>query len=190
MGHLRLVLRRASIDDFEAVRSLLMAASRWLRTKDTDQWAAPWPDRNERDERIMQAIEAGRTWIAWDHSRPAATLTASPNHHGIWPETEGRELAVYVRRITVRREYSGIGLGGQLLDWAGMRAARDYGARWVRVDVWTTNKRLHAYYEKRGFAYLGLSPVDGYPSAALFQKPVDEIEPLDASLFWEFPRTA
>lgn len=193
MGQLPLlVLRRADVADFEAVRSLLKEASRWLGTKNTDQWAIPWPDENGRNTNIRRAIRAGRTWIVLDgDSQPAATLTTSPNHHGIWPEQNGQyEPAVYVRRITVSRRYAGLGLGSQLLDWAGLRASHEYGARRVRVDVWTTNKRLHAYYEKQGFAYRGLSPVPGYPSAALFEKPVDEIEPLDAPLFWEYPRTA
>lgn len=41
MGILRLVLRRAQTADSWAVRSLLAEASRWLGTKDTDQWAQP-----------------------------------------------------------------------------------------------------------------------------------------------------
>jgi len=192
MGQLGLlVLRRATPGDFEAVRSLLREASRWLGTRNTDQWAVPWPDENGRNTNIKRAIRAGRTWIAWDDSRPVATLTASPNHHMIWPAANGQEPAVYVRRITVSRrpEYAGHGLGGQLLDWAGLRANRDYGARWVRVDVWTTNTKLHDYYVNQGFQEVGRSPVPDYPSAVLFQKSVGEIKPPAAPLFREDPWT-
>jgi ribosomal protein S18 acetylase RimI-like enzyme len=187
MGPLPFVLRRASAADSWAVRSLLTEATQWLGTKGTDQWAKPWPDENGRDERVRGAIDAGRTWVAWDGARPVATLTASPNHHGIWPEGDGLEAAVYVRRIAVSRDlkYAGQGLGGQLLDWAGLRASRGYGARWVRVDVWTTNTRLHKYYQDQGFEEYGRSPIPGYPSAALFQKLVEEIKPIDTPLFWE-----
>jgi len=110
----------------------------------------------------------------------------------VWPEENGREPAVYVRRITVRRnrEYAGRGLGGQLLDWAGLRANRDYGARWIRVDVWTTNLGLHDYYRRQGFQFSGLCPIPGYPSAALFQKPVNEIKFPEAPLFLEEAGTA
>src|SRR5215470_13032984 len=190
MGQLRLlVLRRATPGDFEAVRSLLREASLWLGTRNTDQWAVPWPDENGRNTNIKRAIRAGRTWIVLhDQSQPAATLTVSPNHHGIWPEADGRDPAVYVRRITVSRRFAGQGLGSQLLDWAGLRASGEYGARWVRVDVWTTNSRLHRYYEDQGFEECGRSPIPGYPSAKLFQKPVDEIKPIDAPLFREDPQ--
>ena len=161
MGQLPFVLRPAEAADYAAVRSLLTEASWWLeREKDTDQWAKPWPDANGRKERIKKAIEAGRTWIAWDDAMPVATLTTSPNDHKIWPAEHALEPAVYVRRITVSRSptYAGRGLGGQLLDWAGLRASRDYGARWVRVDVWTTNTELHAYYRSLGIQVLRLLP--------------------------------
>ena len=147
MGELRLVLRRASEEDFEAVRNLLTEASRWLRRKGTSQWALPWPNENGRNKNIRRAIRAGRTWIVWDGNLAAATLTASPNHHEIWPSENWHEQAVYVRRLAVSRRYAGRGLGGQLLDWAGIRASREYGALWIRVDVWTTNIGLH---DKRG----------------------------------------
>jgi hypothetical protein len=35
---------------------------------------------------------------------------------------------------------------------AGTKAA-DEGADWLRVDIWTTNKRLQHYYLCRGFTY-------------------------------------
>jgi ribosomal protein S18 acetylase RimI-like enzyme len=189
MGRLLLALRRAGANDFEAVLGLVIEASQWLRTKDTDQWAVPWPDANGRKERITRAIGAGRIWIAWDGNLAAATLTASPNHHQVWPPENWPERAVYVRRITVSRTYSGLGLGGQLIDWAGLRASREYGARWIRADVWTTNTELHGYYRRQGFEYAGLSPVPGYPSAALFQKPTDQIRPPEAPLFRDAPES-
>ena len=191
MGRLELVLRRAGTHDYGAISGLRTEARQWLRTQSTDQWAEPWPSEAAREQRMLGAIRAGRTWVAWDDSRPVATLTASPNHHMIWPEENGRDPAVYVRRITVsrRREYAGHGLGGQLLDWAGLRANRDYGALWVRVDVWTTNTKLHDYYVNQGFEEVGRSPVPDYPSAVLFQKSVGEIKPPAAPLFREDPWT-
>ena len=185
MGELRLVLRRASEEDFEAVRNLLTEASRWLRRKGTSQWALPWPNENGRNKNIRRAIRAGRTWIVWDGNLAAATLTASPNHHEIWPSENWHEQAVYVRRLAVSRRYAGRGLGGQLLDWAGKRASREYGALWIRVDVWTTNVGLHDYYRRQGFEYCGLSPVPGYPSAALFQRATDQLRSTGEPLFRE-----
>jgi GNAT superfamily N-acetyltransferase len=128
VGELRLDLCRARLHDLGAISGLLREASLWLRTKRTDQWAEDWPSEDIRRKRVRAAIRAGRTWIAWDARVAAATVTASPNHHGIWPEENRRDPAVYVRRLVVSRRYAGLGLGAQLLDWAGLRVDRHYGA--------------------------------------------------------------
>ena len=91
---------------------------------------------------------------------------------------------MYVCRLVINRAFARQGLGAALLDWAGLRARRWYGARWIRVDVWTTNTRLHAYYQRQGFGFCGFSEAfRHYPSAALFQKetsryPADRAEPV------------
>ncbi len=186
MGELRLDLCPARLHDLGAVSGLLKEASLWLRTKHTDQWAEDWPSEDARRQRVRAAIRAGRTWIAWDAVAAAATVTASPNDHGIWPEENRRDPAVYVRRLVVSRRYAGLGLGAQLLDWAGQRAERDYGARWIRVDVWTTNSALHDYYRDQGFGFCGFcQTIAGYPAAALFQKRTDHIKPPGLLLFEE-----
>jgi GntR family transcriptional regulator len=191
VGRLRLALCRASADDLGHIQDLIDEASKWLRTMSTDQWAKPWPSEDGRKRRIQAAIRAGRTWIAWDGARPAATLTTSPNHHEIWPHEYRRDPAVYVRRLVVGRRYSKLGLGAQLLDWAGLRASREYGARWVRVDVWRTNKGLHAYYLEQSFEFCGFcATIANYPSAALFQKRTDLISPPETPLFYEVPGAA
>jgi GNAT superfamily N-acetyltransferase len=183
-----LVLRRASPDDYGAVIGLQREAEDWLRTMSTDQWAQAWPSEDVLEQRIREAIRVDRTWIAWDGAVPAATVTASPNHHEIWPGEARRDRAVYVRRLVVSRDpkYAGHGLGAQLLDWAGLRASREYGARWVRVDIRTTNTKLHKYYRDQGFGFCGFCEwIADYPSAALFQKPIDEIKPVEDILFRE-----
>jgi hypothetical protein len=188
MGQLRLVLRRARTHDYGEVTSLFEATRRWLWTKGTDQWQQPWPNEAVRNLRVWAAMQAGRTWVAWDESVVAATVTVSPNHHGIWPEKYWADPAVYVRRLVVGRSYSGLDLGGQLLRWAGLRAACDYGAHWIRVDVWTTNTALHDYYRDQGFESHGLyERVPRYPSAALFQRPTDRINAPEVSPFREIP---
>jgi GNAT superfamily N-acetyltransferase len=183
-----LVIRRASIHEIGTVQRLIEAAAQWLGSKNTDQWASPWPSEQARTQRILTGLRSGRTWIAWDRQRPAATITADPNDYQAWPADLQGDPAVYVSRLVVSRPYAGRGLGAQLVDWAGLRARREHGADWVRVDVWTTNTALHGYYEQLGFELCGwCASIPGYPSAALFQKPTGEIAHLDAPLFQEVP---
>jgi GNAT superfamily N-acetyltransferase len=79
-----------------------------------------------------------------------------------------------VRRIIVRRRYARLGLGAALLDWAVDVAERDHVTELIRIDVRTTNLKLHAYYE--GLRFTRCPDAQGlgdYPSQALFERCVD-----------------
>lgn len=184
-----LLLCQATEDQHADILELIDSVREWLRTIGTDQWKAPWPNANGRSERILAALQAGRTWVVLDGPRLAATVTVSPNDHNIWPPENRRDPAVYVRRLVVSRDYAGRGLGAQLLDWAGLRGAREHGARRVRVDLWTTNTRLHDYYRGQGFEFCGFcESIADYPSAALFQKRTDQIALAETPIFDEVPQ--
>jgi len=178
-----LILSLAAADDMPEVISLIEEAAAWLRTKNTDQWARPWPSQAGRDSRILADIGRGKTWIGWDRAVPAVTITADPGADPHWPDDLRRDPAVYVHRLVVGRRYKGAGLGAALLDWAGQAARRDHGARWIRVSAWTTNLDLHAYYRRQGFTACGLHPDDGYPSRARFQKPTAHLPASRPDLF-------
>jgi len=166
--------------DLDAVSGLVREAAEWLRTsKDTDQWARPWPDRIRQRERMLNDLLKGKTWLVWDGETVAATITVDTdepvdlNEQPVWPERERYRSALYVRRIVVAREYAGRGLGAALLDWAALVAKRDHQAALIRIDVWTTNLELHAYYEAQRFIRLpGRDPASlpDYPSQALFER--------------------
>jgi GNAT superfamily N-acetyltransferase len=165
----------------EAIIGLIDEAAAWLKTKDTDQWAAPWPNRPARDARVLRDLKLGRTWLAkGGHHAPVATITCSPSgNRRLWTAEEQLESAVYVARLIVSRKCEGQGIGEALVNWAGERARRDWCAKWIRIDVWTTNEALHNYYEKRGFQRYTTRVFDEgeyYPSAALFQKPTAELD--------------
>jgi GNAT superfamily N-acetyltransferase len=178
VGELPLALHRATLRDHDVIIDLIEAAAEWLRTKNTDQWAQPWPSEEDRAHRIRQDLTAGKTWIAWEGGTPAATITADSAENPIWPAETRCDPAVYACRLVVSRAFSGRGLGAALLDWSGLRARQRYGARWVRVDVWTTNIGLHSYYLRQGFRFCGFSEAFRYyPSAALFQKETERIRP-------------
>jgi GNAT superfamily N-acetyltransferase len=160
---------------------LIEEAARWLRGRDTDQWAEPWPDRRGRDERVRRGVELGQTWIVWDGDVPAATMTISPRANpDVWRD-KAEDAAVYIHRLVVSRAYAGLGLGGVMIDWAVQRELRTRRVDWVRVDVWTTNADLHDYYERQGFIRCGSCPDPRYPSGALFQKAADDALKTDTS---------
>jgi len=162
----------ANLDTLVAFRD---QAAAWLASKGIDQWQEPWPTPDLMVEGMLASIEAGGTFIVWDDDTPAATITinrfAKPE---LWTEEEAAQPALYAHKVTVDRAYGGQGLGAELLDWAGTKAA-DEGADWLRVDVSTANERLQHYYLRQGFTYVRTVVLPHNPSGALFQRPAQRI---------------
>ena len=180
MGSHPFVLRLAGPGDLDNVAGLVREASAWLRSEGIDQWRAPWPDRAGQRERILNDLFKGKTWLVRDGQTVAATITIDTdepldlNERPVWPPDKSQRPALYVRRVTVSRRYAGRGLGGALLDWAADVAKRDHGAELIRIDVRTTNKKLHAYYERQRFTRCrDPEGLGDYPSQALFEREVD-----------------
>jgi GNAT superfamily N-acetyltransferase len=177
-------LSPATPQDLRKVLRLVRGASKWLRIrKGTDQWATPWPDPVRYRERLRSDLILGKTWLVWDDTTVAGTITldtdepfAAPGEP-VWPADKRHELALYVRRMIVKRSYGGKGIGAALLDWAADVAKREHGASLIRVDVWTTNKNLHEYYLDQRFTPCpGRDPqaLGNYPSQALFERDIDQ----------------
>jgi GNAT superfamily N-acetyltransferase len=149
--------------DLPSILGFRREASEWLRQRGIDQWSNPFPP-----EGILATIEAGETWMAWDGTVPAATITvAREGEPELWDQFERAEPAIYCHKLTVARAYAGMGIGAELLDWAG-GIAHDEDRRWLRLDAWDTNSALHDYYRRQGFWYIRAA--DRPPSGALFQR--------------------
>ncbi len=179
-------VRLATPADLEVILGLIDDAAGWLRTRNTNQWSKPWPNRLERDLRVVRGLMACRTWLVEDDGIPVATVTYRPDgNQDLWTDEEQSESAVYMSRLVINRAYAGQGVGADLTNWAGARARREFGAQTLRIDVWTDNYRLHEYYMGRGFTYLRKHEDETYPSAALFAKAAADIKVAPESLFRE-----
>jgi ribosomal protein S18 acetylase RimI-like enzyme len=190
-------IRPAQLSDMPAIIDLIDQAAGWLHAeKGTDQWQRPWPDPAARDQRIRRGIKCDRTWIVENPNVPAdsprrlvGTVSCGPGgNRKLWTQRERNEPAVYISRLIVSREYKGSGIGAALINWASLRGIRQWGAEYVRLDVWTTNLELQAYYKAQKFTHVRTCDFDDwweYPSAALFQKPAADVDAKDAKLFRE-----
>jgi GNAT superfamily N-acetyltransferase len=165
--------------DLGVVLGLIEDARRWLKTQGTDQWAEPWPDKEQRDARVRTGLENKKTWILRQGDNAVATVTVANWHNPkVWVngscQADLTERAVYLHRLITARKYAGRGLAELLINWAAARARAKYGAKWIRIDVWGTNTDLHRFYQSLGFAPCGRCPDPSYPSGALFQKPLSK----------------
>ncbi|MFD0310002.1 GNAT family N-acetyltransferase [Streptomyces sp. NPDC127119] len=124
-------------------------AAAWLARLGSDQWQRSYPA-----DFLLATIKAGVVFMVMDGETTAATITLTPEvEAGLWTEQELSEPSRFINKLTVARTHAGQDLGGRLLDWAGDRAYRD-GAKWLRLDAWTTNEPLQQYYLRQGFEHV------------------------------------
>ncbi|MFG1608344.1 GNAT family N-acetyltransferase [Actinoplanes sp. NPDC049265] len=161
-----LVIRAARESDRDIVAGLWNGASAWLRQLGQDQWQYP-----VKLDGIEAAIEAGTCWLI---EQPpyvtVATVTldrfADPR---LWLPEDKPEDGRYVHRLVVSRDAGIRHLGSAVLDWASMRTEAA-GARWLRLDAWTSNTQLHKYYLEHGFHLVRTVQAPGIPSGVLFER--------------------
>ncbi|MFH9977827.1 GNAT family N-acetyltransferase [Streptomyces sp. NPDC017179] len=170
-------ITNAAPADLDQLLSFRKEAAEWISKLGSDQWSRPYPA-----DRLLVTIETGTVFMLRDGGCTAATITlTSEAEEGLWSAEELSEPSMFVNKLTVSRDYAGQNLGGRLLDWAGDRAYRA-GAKWLRLDAWTTNDRLQRYYLDQGFQYVRTvlegNAVNGGPrvSGWLAQRPTRRAE--------------
>ncbi|MEU9332937.1 GNAT family N-acetyltransferase [Streptomyces sp. NPDC048290] len=144
-----MIITPAEPHDVAKLLTFRQEAATWIRGRGSDQWSRPYPA-----DKLLATVEAGTVFMLRDGHTTAGTITLTPDaEDGLWTADELAEPSMFVNKLTVTREYAGRQLGARLLDWAGDRAHRA-GARWVRLDAWTTNTALQRYYLGQGFAHV------------------------------------
>lgn len=160
---------RATLDDAPRLQQFRQDAAAWLAGQGSDQWSTPYPE-----DLLHASIKAGDVFLFHreDAREPVATVTLDTHADpALWKPEEVDESALYIHKLTLAQPGSGSGLGTRILDWCGDRAAKA-GARWLRLDAWTTNTSLQAYYRKHGFTHLRTVLGDqAYGSGWVAQRP-------------------
>ncbi|WP_340559491.1 GNAT family N-acetyltransferase [Streptomyces sp. GSL17-111] len=144
-----MIIRLAQPQDVAQLLAFREEAASWLIQLGSDQWQRPYPA-----DRLLATVQAGAVFMLDDGPVTAATITLDAiAEEGLWTDHELSEPSMFVTKLTVARSHAGANLGGRLLDWAGDRAYRA-GAKWLRLDAWTTNEGLQRYYLERGFEHV------------------------------------
>jgi GNAT superfamily N-acetyltransferase len=167
----------AQPSDVSKLLAFRSEAAAWLSRRGTDQWQRPYPA-----DKLLDTVEDGTVFMVRDGAATVATITLALGvESGLWTERELSEPSMFISKLSVVRTHAGQNVGGRLLDWAGDRAHRA-GATWLRLDAWTTNEDLQAYYLRQGFAHvrtvLDGSAIAGGPrvSGWLAQRPTYLVE--------------
>ncbi|WP_024800360.1 GNAT family N-acetyltransferase [Nocardia sp. BMG51109] len=165
-------IRRAQPADLGTICRLRLQRTGWLAARGSDQWTRE--GRGLPIESFARAVDhamrAGETWIAEVDGEAAGTITVNERaDDGLWSPGELAD-AVIVHYMIVDLRFAGLHVGTTLLAHAAA-LARSRRRTWVRLDAWTTNAELHAYYRGAGFHLARIAgPEVSGPSAALFER--------------------
>lgn len=136
-------------EDVSKLLAFREEAAAWLARLGSDQWQRPYPA-----DKLLATIEAGTVFMVQDGNATAATITLTPEAEaGLWTVEELAEPSLFINKLTVARTHAGRDLGGRVLDWAADRAYLA-GAKWLRLDAWTSNEGLQEYYVRHGFVHV------------------------------------
>ncbi len=141
-------------------------AGKWLSTKGTDQY------RGGLDmDQVHANIDADFDrfpFVGWEiGGRVVAMMAIIDPEADFWTPEERAESQTYISRFFVVEH--GKDYGSALLE-AVVDRARVEGKRWVRLNCWSTNTKLHEYYIDHGFEHVRTCDVPGRMSGALFQR--------------------
>ena len=177
-------IRRATRADLESIVAMRQERTAWLAARGTDQWQVGL-SIDGFVERVQSSINAGETYIAVDEQdTPVGTIAVDTwTNPALWSEAELAE-AVIIHRMITWPQRSNKGVGKTLLEHAA-KVALKAGRPWIRLDAWTNNEDLHAYYESAGFRHVRTVKDHKSKSTALFEKrarvrlPSSKPEPVD-----------
>ncbi|MGW1741573.1 GNAT family N-acetyltransferase [Nocardia sp. NPDC001965] len=169
-------IRPAALDDLDLIRRLRLQRSSWLAARGSDQWSteASGLPIDYFSRAVSRAVADWETWIAEVDGAPAGTITVNDRaDRELWTNAElGNALIVHYLIVDLR--FAGCGVGRRLLAHAAT-LARAHQRSWVRLDAWTANSELHAYYRRAGFRLVRVADPDvPSPSCALFERHVDD----------------
>ena len=137
----------ATPEDLPAVR----AAYADGRAIQREQGSSVWPEFT--DAAILDEVAAGRLYHVMDGDTLAGVFSITHEDAAIWGEYE-QGTHIYLHRIARAAGYHGRGLMDAILRWATAECARRECAG-LRMDTWSSNAALIAYYQQLGFSLVG-----------------------------------
>lgn len=142
---MRLQIRSASAEDFEAIEKMVIdsfAPITWARTLDENygplngaDWQARWRSR-------LQKVFAEQIILVGEIDNKLAAMSSS--------SLDSQAALAFIDLVAVAATHQRHGYGREMLR-ATMQHMRELGAQYVHLDCLTTNEKANALYEAEGF---------------------------------------
>ena len=146
-----LAIRRARVDDLQAVELLINRATDEMRRLGIEQWDELYPTRN-----LLRAdLAAGTMHVSFRDDRIAGVIvlneTQEPEYASVSWSVSGRPLVVH--RLAVDPDFQRLGIATMLMRHAESLASAGYDA--IRLDAFAKNPAAVSLYERLGYRRAG-----------------------------------
>lgn len=148
---------QANVDDAQDIMDILLGIARWLHSKGSNQWAGLLEGEDSHD--MLGSISRGEVFVFKENGFCVGTVIlkkrASQWDEDLWGENDEQlGSAVYLHRLAVSRDYTGKGLGGEILHWVE-NGIQFKGKNRIRLDCIANNEILNSYYPRYGYSFMG-----------------------------------
>lgn len=164
-----LTIRKATMNNAAALAEILTQAMRYKQSLGDNAWG----DEPYTIDELKPRITKGNTYTAWLSDELVGTLIFLLEDEMMWGKQP--PVAAYVHQLAIKDGYHGQGIGGQLLNWAALKAAKQ-GRDLLRIDFPPHNDGLKQYYEKLGFKFVmnrEINAPHATYTAALYERPIN-----------------
>jgi GNAT superfamily N-acetyltransferase len=160
MEKVTLKIAQATHTDAAAIEMVLEEIRAWLRERGLTQWSEPFtPDW------IEARINDGVLYIVRNDKDVVGVFRLLSSDPEFWGTDDAPSL--YLHTFVVRRKYSGMGYGNEIMEWVKEITALQ-GKQYLRLDTAANNPVLCNYYLSAGFKDCGEIIIRGW-QAKLFQ---------------------
>jgi ribosomal protein S18 acetylase RimI-like enzyme len=143
---------QADQDHITSLMKVIHACTHTMRQAGIFQWDEIYPNR----EQIEEDVRCRSLYVAREKGICLGALSLNEKQEEVYKQVEwcGIEPALVVHRLCVDPAFQGLGIAGQLMDFAeDLALQRGYAS--IRLDAYSGNPKAVALYERRGYRRAG-----------------------------------
>ena len=158
------------ISNFKVLSAEVQTAINMM--KEVSEWGRSaglnvWKDEQLIREKLMVGINENDFYVGQVFEDNACCMILQWNDTLFWPEAKEKE-AGYIHKLCVRRDYSGLGLSREMVEFA-IEECRRRNVHYLRLDTGWSKKKLCTLYESLGFKLVGKTMLEERGEFALFE---------------------
>ncbi|QZT37006.1 GNAT family N-acetyltransferase [Halosquirtibacter xylanolyticus] len=152
MEKINVLVRRATLDDLDAIAIIVKAAVAYMNSKGNFQWSEDYPSKDV----FVKDIENGELWVAELDNAVAGVAAINKDHTPEYDTLVWNHSGAYwgIHRIAISEAYKGRRIAESLFLKAES-LSKASGDSYMRIDTNILNKPAQRLFERLGYGYCG-----------------------------------